>query len=100
MESVSNTEFKNLIKDLRIERFCSNELLISNDLNEDFYFYFSIEKDSITDSGRIGLTSEQYEKICKLVSEFIEANPTEDNYAFSNIVDHYHEYGVNRNMFI
>ena len=100
METLNNQQFEKLLNEARVEWF-GDEILLSSDKEDEFYFYFSPSEEAIVTKGGIDLSEEQEEKLIAACVEFQDENPIEEEIkAFSNVSDPYSEYGVNRGMFI
>lgn len=98
MATIENKVFKNLFNEAEIENLLGGDYLIAHDTEKEFYFYFSISKNAITEQGNIELTDSQYEILETYIKKLHREEAPEN--AFENITDHYDETGTNELLFI
>ena len=101
MATITNKEFGKLLNTADYRTLSIGEIEITHESNEDFYFTYYVNDNSIAQSD-IEL-SEGQEKFLKAVAqEYHKDNQIEieSEDAFENTQDYYSEYGINNQMFI
>ena len=94
-QQLTAADFKRLLEEAEVYNFSTTEVCVASSEEDEFYFYYEPENDTITQKGAVHLTEDQEEAVKTLA--FNHQGKTEEPLEPLN---GYKEYGLSPEMFI